>query len=75
MNHRNLSEQLDDLATRLEKAFDLDDPNVILEIAKELRRLSNEKYAPGNSATWEEIKPKNTKKTFISKKTGKKLPF
>ncbi len=70
MNQRDLSEKLDELARRLEDEFDC------YEIAAELRKLSNENYAPGNSTTWEAIKPKPVKKQggFISK-TGKNLPF
>jgi len=74
VNSRELSEALDALASRLESVVDSDDPATVLEVAQELRRLSNEKYAPGNSATWAEIQPKKAKKTFTDK-TGRKMPF
>ena len=69
MNSRELSEKLDALATRLES-----EPDDFMAIAAELRQLSNEKYAPGNSVTWAEIKPKSTNKTYTDK-SGKKSPF
>lgn len=67
MNERELSQRLDELATMLEEGYDRDD------IIAKLRKLSNESYAPGNSTTWEAIKPKK-QGGFISK-TGKNLPF
>lgn len=66
MNQRDLSEQLEELARRLEDGHDRN------EIAKELRKLSVEKYAPGNSVSWKDLKsPKSTK----IDKLGRKLPF
>lgn len=72
MNSRELSEKLDVLA------FELEDPDVSREtldyIAKELRQLSNEKYAPGNGLSWSDVKPKPVNKTFTDP-SGRKLPF
>lgn len=72
MNDRDLSERLDSLATQLVDAKE--DRLIILQIAEELRQLSNQKYAPGNSSTWEDLKPKTTKKIYTDK-FGRKLPF
>ena len=68
MNERNLSEKLEELARRLEDGHDRH------EIAQELRKLSTEKYAPGNSASWKDIAPQKNK-SYTDKKTGRKLPF
>lgn len=73
MNQRDLSEKLEKLADLLE----IDNhPSSIEKVIKELRKLSNENYAPGNSLSWDAVKPKQVKKQggFISK-TGKNLPF
>lgn len=70
MNSRELSERLDQLATRLEG-----NPESYLEIVEELKKLSNQEYAPGNSLSWDAVKPKAVVKSqggFIS---GKRLPF
>lgn len=74
MNSRELSEKLEELATRLVDSND--DRLIILQIVEELRALSNQTYAPGNSTTWDAIKPKPTKPTggFVSK-SGQNLPF
>lgn len=78
MNSRELSEKLDELATRIEdKAKEIDYSEDLKDIAAELRILSNQNYAPGNSLSWDAVKPKPVVKTqggFISK-TGKKMPF
>lgn len=68
-NERDLSEKLAALADALEDGHDRH------EIVKELRKLSNEKYAPGNSQTWAEIKPKSSKTKTYTNKSGRNLPF
>lgn len=68
MNMRDLSEKLEELAVRLDNGHDRD------EIAKELRALSNQTYAPGNGQSWADIAPKSTKKTFTDKQ-GRVTPF
>lgn len=79
MNQRELSQKLEDLATLLEgipyQTVE-GDHTVITTVAQELRKLSNENYAPGNSLSWDAVKPKQVKKQggFISN-SGKKLPF
>jgi hypothetical protein len=75
MNQRDLSEKLEELANILENESD-EVTQIILYVATELRKLSNENYAPGNSLGWEAIQPKPAKKQggFISK-SGKKSPF
>lgn len=76
MNQRDLSEKLELLAIRCEEIADSDDISWYLElrkVAKELRQLSVEKYAPGNSATWADVAPKPKKK--YTDKQGRKLPF
>lgn len=76
MNQRELSEKLDALATELEAWGNNDDisDGVVFKVAEELRKLSNENYAPGNGMAWSDIKPKPVNKTFVDK-SGKKLPF
>ena len=77
MNERSLSEKLEDLALRLEESYEWRELNAWQEIEKiivELRQLSKENYAPGNSMSWTDVKPKTVKKTFTDK-SGKKLPF
>lgn len=80
MNERTLSEKLEILAAQLDDlSFDGDQDYLkhdVGRIAAELRKLSNESYAPGNSLSWAEVKPKSVKKPggFVSK-TGKRLPF
>lgn len=75
-NERDLSEKLADIADRLEKVnLSLEGNEVaIASIAAEIRTLSNEKYAPGNSQTWKDIKPKSSKKTYTDK-SGRITPF
>lgn len=79
MNQRDLSQKLEDLATLLEgipyQTIE-GDQTVITTVAQELRKLSNENYAPGNSLSWDAVKPKPVKKQggFISKQ-GRNLPF
>lgn len=75
MNSRELSEKLDELATKLDKAGDVGYRKIMNEVAEELRKLSNEKYAPGNSLSWSDVRPKSVNNTFTDTKTGKKLPF
>lgn len=76
MNQRELSEKLEELAKMLYSVGDIGYRQVMDEVAEELRKLSNENYVPGNSTTWEAIKPKPVKPQggFISK-SGKRLPF
>lgn len=79
MNQRELSEKLEDLANKLDEVSDSDSADwfrVVRSVSQELRKLSNENYAPGNSTTWDAIRPKAAKPQggFVSK-TGKKLPF
>lgn len=78
MNQRELSEKLEELAVKLEGWGEDDDvpESVIFGVAKELRKLSKENYAPGNGLSWEAVQPKTVKKQggFISK-TGRNLPF
>lgn len=79
MNERTLSEKLDDLATRLESVVQYfsgydDNHEEIENIAQELRKLSKETFAPGNSVSWSDIKPQTNKKVYTDK-SGKKLPF
>lgn len=80
MNQRELSSKLEELASALDGAVESDSSDwfrTVREVSVELRKLSNENYAPGNSTTWEAIKPKPTIKKsggFISN-TGKKFPF
>ncbi len=73
MNDRDLSEKLDAIASKLEVLST--DHIELIPIIKELRELSNEKYAPGNSLTWTDVNPKAVKKVYMDKTTGKKLPF
>lgn len=74
MNERELSLKLDEIASLLE----IDNhPSTIERVIKELRKLSNENYAPGNSLSWDAVKPKTAVKKqggFISK-SGKTTPF
>lgn len=75
-NERELSEKLESLAYKLEEISDNDLPNwftEIREVAKELRKLSTENYAPGNSLSWGDVKPSSTKKTY--NQGGRKMPF
>lgn len=76
MNQRELSEKLEFLAARLSGAGDVGYRKIMDEVAEELRKLSNENYAPGNSLSWDAVKPKPVKKQggFISN-SGKRLPF
>lgn len=68
MNQRELSEKLEALATRLES-----EPDDFMAIADELRKLSNENYAPGNGLSWGQVAPKSDKKSFSQ--GGKRSPF
>lgn len=77
MNERDLSQKLEELAKLLLSVGDVDYRKIMEQVAEELLKLSNENYAPGNSLSWNEIKPKPITKPkggFISN-TGKKLPF
>ncbi len=73
MNQRELSEKLDDLADRLEYAAGDWDKTMLL--AEEVRKLSNENYAPGNSMTWDAVKPKKAKPQGGFIQRGKETPF
>lgn len=77
MNQRDLSEKLDKLATKLEELrYDSEDLETDLQkVADQLRKLSTENYAPGNSVSWADLKPKSVNKKFTDKTTGKELPF
>lgn len=82
MNQRDLSEKLDELAQKLERLedhirYDLaEDIGSVETIAQELRKLSKENYVPGNSLSWDAVKPnKPTKKTGFVSKGGKRMPF
>lgn len=79
MNERELSVKLEELAVRLDEISDSDDADwfrTVRQVATELRKLSNENYAPGNSLTWDAVKPKKAKPQggYISK-SGRQLPF
>lgn len=76
MNQRDLSEKLETLAKILEENCNGSDDFAIRSVAEELRKLSNENYAPGNSLSWDAVKPKAVKKQggFISRQ-GRNLPF
>lgn len=69
-SERELSERLEELADRLEYAAG--DWDKTMDIAEEIRKLSTEKYAPGNSMSWKDVKPK---KTVKKDKFGRELPF
>lgn len=76
---RELSEQLDNLAAKLDYAVECDLPSWfrdVQEVANELRRLANEKYTPG-STDWNALKQQITqpsgKKTYTQ--NGKRAPF
>jgi hypothetical protein len=73
MNQRDLSEKLDELAMTLRTCCGNDE--IIQDVADELRKLSKENYAPGNSVSWSDLKPKTVNKKFTDPKTGRKLPF
>lgn len=73
MNQRDLSEKLDALAAKLE-AERYQRSDTVQEVIDELRKLSTENYAPGNSVSWADLKPKSVNKKFTDK-TGKRLPF
>jgi hypothetical protein len=77
VNDRDLSEKLEELARRLETVVDGSLFNLETEVAaitQELRELSKQKYAPGNSVSWSDVKPKSTKKIYTDGK-GRKSPF
>ena len=79
MNERSLSEKLDALALRLETVIQYfsgwdDYHDEAEDIVKELRQLSKETYAPGNTVSWADLKPKAANKTYTNK-SGRKLPF
>lgn len=69
MNERELSVKLEELAQRLEDGHDRQ------EIIVELRKLSNENYAPGNSLSWDAVKPKKVKPQGGFIQRGKRTPF
>lgn len=73
MNERSLADQLNELAEQLENSGTHGFSNV-WDIAQELRKLASKNYAPGNSVSWSDIKPKSTKKLYTDKQ-GRKLPF
>lgn len=73
MNQRDLSEKLEELANLLEADHGVE--GTIEDVVKELRKLSNENYAPGNSMTWNEIKPKKAKPQGGFIQGGKRTPF
>lgn len=78
MNERTLSEKLDALATRLEYIAQFfpgynDNHEEVENIIAELRQLSKENYAPGNSLSWKDVKSKSSKS--YTDKSGRKLPF
>lgn len=73
MNQRELSEKLEKLADKMEEVAG--DWDKTMDLAEEVRKLSNENYAPGNSTTWEAIKPKTVKKQGGFIQSGKKTPF
>lgn len=72
MNERELSEKLDDIASRLERC---DNVYQAYDIAEEIRKLSNEKYAPGSSLSWDAVKPKTAKPQGGFIQRGKRTPF
>lgn len=78
MNERELSAKLERLAISLEAicSSDNQDHQVVWNVAQELRELSNENYAPGNSLSWDAVKPKTVKRQGgFKSKSGKTMPF
>lgn len=76
MTERELSEKLSELAGRIESNLENLEgrpPAAIwehlLNVAKELRSLSNEKYTPG-SVTWDDVK-----KTTLNQPNTRRFPF
>lgn len=74
MNERKLSEKLEELADRIHE-YSEGHVEELLEIESELRKLSNENYAPGNSLSWDAVKPKPKKQGGFISKSGKRTPF
>lgn len=72
MNERTLSERLESLAIQLEASEG--DYDIVVDIAKELRKLSTETYAPGNSLSWRDVKPPKKNATRTDK-FGRVQPF
>lgn len=72
MTERELSERLCSLGCRLEEMAESDNED-LLEIAKELHNLSNEKYSPGTS-TWTDLKKMVAPKKKYTDRRGV-LPF
>lgn len=70
MNSRELSERLEQLADKLEDVAGDWDKTML--VAEEVRALSQETYAPGNSLSWQAVAPPK-KKTHTQK--GKRTPF
>lgn len=74
MNQRDLSEKLEELALLLEADHGIE--GTIKTVVTELRKLSNENYAPGNGLSWGDVKPKPVKKQGgFTSKSGKTMPF
>lgn len=71
MNERELSIKLEELANKLEEVAGDWDKTML--VAEEVRKLSNENYAPGNSLSWGAVAPKPVKKSYTQ--GGKKSPF
>lgn len=78
ISNNELSEKLCKLACQLDKASELSDSErkrIMIQIASELHAISNEKFAPSsNGIGWNDIKPQNTKKTYMTK-DGRVSPF
>jgi hypothetical protein len=62
MTERELSQKLEELATRLES-----EPDDFMDIAAELRKLSALKYTPGHTS-WDDVKKQ-------AKPTKSRFPF
>lgn len=71
-NERELSEKLAEIASVLENLTG-DNEAVCYDLAQQLKKLSNEKYAPGNSVAWKDVKPKSSKKSYSQ--SGRQMPF
>lgn len=76
MTERELSEKLSELAGRIESNLENLEGRPpaavwsnLLDVAKELRQLSNKKYAPG-SVTWDDVK-----KTALNQPNTRRFPF
>lgn len=73
MTERELSQKLEELAGKIEEYLTnpngLPPPTIwshLFDVAKELKSLSNQKYSPGNSMDWSDLKnqAKPTKNRF-----------